>query len=488
MPKTLSPATLLIAALMLASQASSALAGPSEADRAAILASADGYEPHLRSTALALWGYAELGFQERQSSARLQEELRAAGFTVKAGVAGMPTAFVATYRTGLGPVIGLLAEFDALPGFSQAAEPRKAPLAGVENGHACGHNLFGAASVGAAIAVRRWMEASGVKGEIRLYGAPAEEGGSGKVFLVRAGLMPDVDAMLHWHPADANGASQGRTLASISGKFRFHGVASHAAMAPEKGRSALDGVEALDYMVNMMREHVPQDARIHYVITNGGKAPNVVPDFAEAYYYIRHPDAGEARAIFERVLAAARGAALGTGTTMEFVQTGGSFNILPNDTLGHVLHDNLASLPPIARTAQDRDFMERMTATLISPSSVGGDAVPAYASGALSYVSSDVGDVSQVTPTAGLVTQTWAPGTPAHSWQAAAASGAPIGLEGAGQAARALALSVADLFRHPELLDQAKAELTQRQGPGFSYRSLLGEQPPALDYRKAGGD
>jgi aminobenzoyl-glutamate utilization protein B len=463
-----------------------AQATPTPVDRQIILANLDHYAPRLRDTALAIWKYAELGFDERNSSARLQGELRTAGFTIEAGIAGMPTAFVAHYRTGAGPVIGLLAEFDALPDLSQVADPHKATEPGMVNGHACGHNLFGSASVAAAIAVRRWMDASGIKGEVRLYGTPAEEGGSGKIFMVRSGLMADVDAMLHWHPADTTGASQMRTLASISGKFRFHGIAAHAAMAPDKGRSALDGVEAFDVMVNMMREHVPQDARIHYVITNGGKAPNVVPDFAEVYYYVRHPDQAVARAIFDRVMAAAKGAAMGTGTTVEFVQTGGSFNVLPNDILGHVLYDNLASLPPITRTPQDRDFMTRMTTTLASPGPLPGDAIQPYSFGELAYVSSDVGDVSYVAPTAGLTTQTWAPGTSAHSWQAVAASGAPIGIEGAEQAAQALALSIADLFRHPDVMTTAKAELLQRRGPNFSYRSLLGDQPPALDYRKAG--
>lgn len=463
-----------------------AQSAPTAADQQVILADLDHYAPHLRDSALAIWKYAELGFGETKSSARLQDELRAAGFTIEAGVAGMPTAFIAHYRTGPGPVIGLLAEYDALPDLSQVADPHKAPEPAMVNGHACGHNLFGSASVAAAIAVRRWMEASGIKGEVRLYGSPAEEGGGGKIFMVRAGLMADVDAMLHWHPADAMGASQMRTLASISGKFRFHGIAAHAAMAPDKGRSALDGVEAFDVMVNMMREHVPQDARIHYVITNGGKAPNVVPDFAEVYYYVRHPDQNIARAIFDRVMAAAKGAAMGTGTTVEFVQTGGSFNVLPNDTLGHLLYENLASLPPISRTPQDRAFMTRMTATFASPGPLPGDGMQPYSFGELAYVSSDVGDVSHVTPTAGITTQTWAPGTPAHSWQAVAASGAPIGIEGAQQAAQALALSIADLFRHPQILAKAKAELLQRRGADFRYRSLLGDQPPALDYRQAG--
>ncbi|WP_354296260.1 amidohydrolase [Sphingomonas sp. 1185] len=287
------PATvpMLTAVMMAAVPVSVAAAAPtSDADRRAILAEVAATAPEMERAALAIWDYAEQGFQETRSSALLQAQLRAAGFTVQAGVAGMPTAFVARFRTGDGPVIGLLAEFDALPGLAQAALPHREPIAGRDAGHACGHNLLGAATVAAAVAARRWMAANHVAGELRVYGAPAEEGGSGIVFMVRAGLVRDIDAMLHWHPGDRNFASQGRTLANISGTFRFTGIASHAAVAPERGRSALDGVEAMDLMVNQMREHVPQETRIHYVITNGGKAPNVVPETAEVYYYVRHPD------------------------------------------------------------------------------------------------------------------------------------------------------------------------------------------------------
>jgi len=290
-----------------------------------------------------IWEYAEVGFQETKSSALLQKTLGDAGFTIEKSVAGMPTAFIASYGQGK-PVIAILAEFDALPGVSQDAVPEKKAVEGRPAGHACGHHLFGTASSAAAIAVKGWLIANKKQGTIRLYGTPAEEGGSGKVYMVRAGLFNDVDVVLHWHPGAVNSASPGTSLSNKSGKFRFYGIASHAAASPERGRSALDAVEAMDMMVNMLREHVPQETRIHYVITHGGEAPNVVPAFAEVYYYVRHPERDDVKAIWERVVKAAQGAALGTETKMDFEVTGGVYNMLPNESLAKVMDANLRTV------------------------------------------------------------------------------------------------------------------------------------------------
>ena len=287
-------------------------------NQAKLMKSVDSYAPRMSEVALKIWSKPEVGYQETQTSALLQDELKKAGFKIETGVAGIPTAFVARAGTSDGPVIAILAEIDALPGMSQAAMPERKPLPDQIAGHACGHHLFGSGSVAAAIAVKNWLQETGMKGQIRVYGTPAEEGGGGKVYMVRAGLFNDVDVTLYWHPGDANNASQDRNLAYTSAKFRFHGQPSHAAVAPDRGRSALDGVEAMNFMVNYMREHVPQDARIHYVITNGGAAPNIVPEFAESYYYVRHPDARVVAEVFERVKKAAEGAALGTGTTFDY--------------------------------------------------------------------------------------------------------------------------------------------------------------------------
>ncbi len=275
-----------------------------------------------KKIALQIWDYAEVGYKEVKSSALLQQTLKDNGFTVQAGVAEIPTAFVASYGSGK-PVIGILGEFDALPGMSQEAVPEKTAIAGKTAGHACGHHLFGTASVAAGIEIKKLIEQKKLSGTIRVYGCPAEEGGSGKVYMVRAGLFNDVDVVIHWHPGDVNEVTMTSALANTSAKFRFYGLAAHAAAAPEKGRSALDAVEAMDYMVNMMREHVPQETRIHYIITNGGKAPNIVPDFAEVYYYVRHPNRDDVKSIFARVVKAANGAAMGTETKMEYEVIGG---------------------------------------------------------------------------------------------------------------------------------------------------------------------
>src|SRR5262245_26263775 len=310
-------------------------------NQAKLMKSVDSYASRMSEVALKIWSKPELGYQETQTSALLQDELKKAGFRIEAGVAGIPTAFVARAGTSDGPVIAILAEIDALPGMSQAAVPERKPLPDQIAGHACGHHLFGSGSVAAAIAVKSWLQETGMKGQIRVYGTPAEEGGGGKVYMVRAGLFKDVDVTLYWHPSDANNASQDRNLANTTAKFRFHGQASHAAVAPERGRSALDGVEAMNFMVNYLREHVPQDVRIHYVITNGGAAPNIVPEFAESYYYVRHPDPRVVAEVFERVKKAAEGAALGTGTTFDFEVINGVYSVLPNDVLGRVMDANL---------------------------------------------------------------------------------------------------------------------------------------------------
>lgn len=464
-----------------------AVAQASDADRQAIVAESTKLRPQMEKAALDIWKLAEVGYMERESSAILQAQLKAAGFAIEPGIAGMPTAFVARFRQGSGPVIGVLGEFDALPGMAQAAVPERSPIAGQKAGHACGHNLFGAASAAAAIAVKRWMVANKVGGEIRFYGTPAEEGGSGKVFLVRAGLTKDVDAMLHWHASDRNSAAQTSALANSSGKFRFTGIAAHAAAAPDRGRSALDGVEAMNAMVNLMREHVPQETRIHYIITDGGKAPNVVPETAEVYYYVRHPNQQMVKEIMARVKSAAEGAAMGTGTKVAFQQIGGTFDLLPNDTLGRVMFDNLKRVGGVTYTPAETAFAQKIIATLPQgrAAAPAPDAILPYDTGKDGMGSTDVGDVSYTTPTAGMVAAAWVPGTPAHSWQAVAADGMTIGLKGAAVAAQTLALTAADLFRSPQTIIAAKAELEKRRGPNFVYRPLLGDIPPALDYRKS---
>jgi aminobenzoyl-glutamate utilization protein B len=431
-----------------------------------------------------IWTLAEMGYQEKQSAALLQTALSDEGFSIEQGVAGIPTAFIAEYGKGA-PVIAILGEYDALPGLSQKAVPEQ-QSAGKPAGHACGHHLFGTASMAAAIAVKNWLKKNQIKGTIRFYGCPAEEGGSGKVYMVREGLFDDVDVALHWHPAASNAASAGAALANKSAKFRFYGVSAHAAGAPEKGRSALDGVEAMNMMVNMMREHIPQEARIHYVITDGGKAPNVVPNFAEVYYYARHYSRDRVIEIFDRIVKAAEGAALGTGTTMDYEMIGGTHELLPNLTLQKVMYDHLVEAGGVTYTPGERAFAEKISKTLGNDSldEETARAVQPYETTARASGSTDVGDVSFTVPTVGLRAATWVPGTPAHSWQAVAAGGTSIGSKGMMVAAETLILTAIDLFKDPVLVEMARKEFLQRRGPDFKYIPLLGDRAPALDYRQ----
>ncbi len=448
-----------------------------------LIADIDAGRDRYWQAAQSIWRLAELGFQEHKSSALLQDLLKSEGFTLEAGVAGMPTAFVASWGTGA-PVVAILGEFDALPGLSQAAEPERKALADGGAGHGCGHHLFGVASAASAIALKRWLAAGSRQGTIRFYGTPAEEGGSGKVYMVRAGLFRDVDAAIAWHPGDRNSASPATTLANMSAKFRFTGTPSHAAGAPEKGRSALDGVEAMNHMVNLLREHVPQETRLHYVITKGGDAPNVVPGHAEVYHYVRHPEARVVREIFERVVNAARGAALGTDTTMAYEITGGVYNILPNETLSEVQDRHLRRVGGVQYDAAEQAFAAALREKLPPGGLPLGsqETVQKYATGTTGLGSTDVGDVSWTVPTVQVTTATWVPGTPAHSWQAVACGGTTIGLKGMLVAAKAMALMGADLFASPGLVQKARAELDGRRA-GTTYQPLLGDRPPALDYR-----
>jgi len=434
-----------------------------------------------------IWANPELGYLETNSSQLLQKTLTDAGFKVTAGVAGIPTAFVAEYGSGK-PVLGIMAEFDALPGVSQEAVPFRKPVVAGGAGHACGHHLFGAASVAAGISVMDWMKANKIKGTVRVYGTPAEEGGGGKVYMARAGLIQDVDAMLHWHPGAQNAAGATSSLANISTKFRFYGEASHAAAAPERGKSSLDAVEAMNFMVNLMREHVPMETRMHYVITKGGEAPNVVPAFAESYHYVRHPDALVVQQIFERLVKAAEGAALGTQTRMEYEVINGVYNLLPNETLARIMHKNLEKIGGVTYSEEERKFAEEIIKTYpagvkVSPEDA-TKITPFVVSEEGGGGSTDVGDISWLVPTVGLSTATWVPGTSAHTWQAVAAGGMSIGQKGMMVAAKTLTLTAMDIFINPSVTSQALQELNSRRGEGFTYTSLVGNRQAPLDYRK----
>jgi len=453
-------------------------------DASKIMQEIDSKKESYAEIAHTIWSEAEMGYLEYKSSALLKETLENEGFSIKSGVAEIPTAFVAEYGSG-SPVIAILAEYDALPGLSQEAVAEK-KSAGKAAGHACGHHLFGTASSAAAIAAKNWLTSSGKSGTVRLIGCPAEEGGGAKVYMVRAGLFDDVDVALHWHPSSQNAASAGAALANKSAKFRFHGISAHAAGAPQMGRSALDGVEAMNAMVNMMREHIPERARIHYVITSGGKAPNVVPDFAEVYYYARHNRRDVVIDIFDRIVKAAEGAALGTGTTVEYEMINGVHELLPNLTLQKRMHDNLSKVGGMTYTAKELEFANKIAVSLgydKANTDVAASIRP-YKTEAKAYGSTDVGDVSFAVPTVGMGAATWVPGTSAHSWQAVAAGGTSIGHKGMIIAAKTLALTAVDLFKDPDLVKAAQSEFIERRGADFQYIPLLGDRAPALDYRQ----
>lgn len=454
-------------------------------DRDAVLKSLDSKYEHYAGVAKQIWEFAEPGFLEDKSAALLQSELEKAGFKVEKNVSGMPTAFIATYGSGQ-PVIGILGEFDALPGLSQEAfhGERKIKVEGAP-GHGCGHNLFGTGSLAAAIETKEWLLKNKKSGTIRYYGSPAEEAGDGKIFMVRDGLFDDVDAVITWHAGDKNSAGPSTNLATKSGVFRFRGIAAHAAAAPERGRSALDGVEAMNSMVNLMREHTTEATRIHYVILKGGEASNVVPAFAEVEYLIRHRNREEVRQLWDRVVKCAEGAAHGTETTVETVVMGGTFDRLPIETLSRAMHKNLMQVGGVNYNAEEKAFAEQLSKSF-GNKSVSVESASQIQPFGYSHTnaSADTGDVSWVVPTASLTTATYVPGTPGHSWQAVACTGSSIGFKGMMVAAKTLTLTAMDLFTDKQLLEACKKEFNEKRGADFKYESLAGDIAPQLDIRK----
>jgi aminobenzoyl-glutamate utilization protein B len=432
-----------------------------------------------------IWENPELGYLEYISSEILIDELKSSGFDVETGVAGLPTSFVATYDKG-GPVIGFLAEYDALPGLSQDAVPFRMELVEGGNGHGCGHNLFGTAVVASGVALKDWIDENNIQATIKIFGTPAEEGGAGKAFMVREGLFEGVDAVINWHPSDRNSANASTCTAVMQGYFKFRGQSAHAAGSPERGRSALDGVEAMNMMVNMMREHVDQESRIHYVIVNGGMAANVVPDYAVVEYMVRHPDVKEVKDIWQRVIKASEGAAMGTGTEVEVELVSGIYGLLPNETLAKTMHKNLSAVGGVEYDEEEIEFARKIQETLNSPKVPSLSVAKEIQPYRLNHfpASTDVGDVSYVTPTVGLGTATWVPGTAAHTWQATAADGMSIGYKGMMVAAKTMALTGKDLILNPLLIKEAKKEFDERLD-GYVYEALIGDIDPPLDFRKA---
>jgi len=453
-----------------------------------------------------VWQYAELGLFETKSSALHAKILEEAGFQVTKGVADLPTAIIGTYGNE-GPVIGILGEYDALPGLSQQIKPVKEPVVDGAPGQGCGHNLYGAACLAASIVIKNKIEIGELKGTIRYYGCPAEENADGKGWMVKANLFDDVDISLTWHPWDMNYVLATNFQAMYSIVFQFKGRTAHAAADPFNGRSALDAVELMNVGCNYLREHIISEARVHYVITKGGEAPNIVPDEAEVWYYVRAPFLDQVKEINSRVIKVAEGAAMMTETEVDLMFLGGSANILPNTTLEDLLQEKMEEIGPPVFSDEDRVFVhelkksfpEKYFENLISTIPQDGkphferfknrdfcdEILPIFGRGVTQGGSTDVGDVSWVTPLAQFATACAAIGTPGHSWQLASQAGMHIGHTGMLQAAKVLALATAELMQNPELVKKAQQEF-ENQIKITPYSCPLSDDlaPPIEYYRR----
>ena len=471
-----------------------ALAPAAHADNAALKASTakflDAQAGLLGRTNQKIWSFSETSLDEGRSSAELQRLLGANGFKVEAGVAGMPTAFVASYGSGK-PVIGILAEFDALPGVSQASDPRQSPGPNPAAGHACGHSAFGVGSAGAALAIKQLIATGEIKGTVRLYGTPAEETGIGKVYMLRAGYFKDDDVIFTWHPSSLTLAPYGTTLALVNVKFRFRGSAAHAALQPFAGRSALDAVELMNAGVNFMREHVREDARIHYVITDGGGQPNVVPPTAESWYYIRAYEFADVRNYFRWIREIAEGAAKMTQTELAAVDVQSeTHEVIPVPELAKLIHDNLTAVGPPQWTEAELQFARATQTNFGDPSRRGPmkDATPALSARiepladtpGRSASSTDVGDVSWYVPVANLMVAAYGYGLPTHSWPVSAATGSSIGNKALLIAAKTIAASAIDLYQDPARLQRVREDFKRVRGDA-PWQTLIpeGQKAPA---------
>jgi aminobenzoyl-glutamate utilization protein B len=452
--------------LALIVMASLGAAEPLRPSQKSAVAEVEARRSELNAVNKAIWEFAEVGLEEHQSSALLIDKLKAAGFKVRAGVADMPTAFVAEFGSGQ-PIIGILAEYDALPGLSQKVSPERDPVTAEAPGHGCGHSGLGTGALGAALAVKAAMEKHKLPGTVRLYGTPAEETLIGKVYMSLAGEFDQLDACLHWHPGTRNDVWNGETKAAVSAKFTFSGVTAHASGNPEKGRSALDGVELMNVGANYMREHLKEDARVHYVITNGGGAPNVVPAKATVWYYVRANNHVDVERNFAWLKDIAEGAAKMSRTTVSVQIDTDCHEIIPNDPLAELLLRNLDRVGAPKFTPEEQTFARRLQEPVTrefgtvfelaideeihrKPKVGGGSG------------STDVGDISWHIPTGGLRTACFAADAPGHSWQNVAAIGSTIGEKGIAYAAKVLACTALDLLENPQALAAAKEDFARR--------------------------
>jgi aminobenzoyl-glutamate utilization protein B len=445
--------------------------------KAAALAWVDANAATLNRVNRNIWSWAETGLEEVKSSKELQDLLRANGFAVEAGVAGMPTAFVASFGTGQ-PVIGILAEFDALPGLSQDAAAERKARPEVMAGHGCGHSVFGTASTAGAIAIKQALAAGTIKGTVKLFGTPAEETGIGKTYMLREGTFKGVDTILGWHAGDRTATGWDYSKAMVSVKFRFEGLPAHASVSPHQGRSALDAVELMSMGANYMREHVKEDTRIHYVITNGGGQPNVVPPTAEVWYYLRANKHTDVEEYFVWLTEIARAAAAMSRTKLIETRVDADMHeVLPNRTLVDLIHKNLELVGPPVFDEREKAFA-RATQKDLKP-------VPALALAERveplptgdpeqGTHSTDVGDLTWFFPVGQFTAATYSYGAPGHSWQVVACTGMSIGEKGMMVAAKTIAATGVDLYRSPNLIERARED-HKKMMSGQKYTTLIPE-------------
>lgn len=442
----------------------------------------------LENVANYLWENPETAFTEFKSAAYLCDVLRKEGFEVKENLAGIQTAFSGTYGSGK-PVIGILGEFDALSGLSQEAGSLEQKSLGGAAGHGCGHHLYAAGALGAAIAVKKWLETTGNPGTVVFLGTPGEEGGSGKSFMARDGVFDHLDAAFTWHPGFANKLWTDRSLANYQVLYKFDGTPSHASSRPDLGRSALDAVELMNIGVQFLREHMPNFCRIHYAITDaGGMSPNVVQPHAEVLYLIRGADNATVKDLYQRVNDIATGAALMTSTKESHVFIKACSNLVHNTVLRKILHEKLVELGPPELEEEEirtaRAFSETALANVpqADPDSPIWNEIWDYTEEEnQGYSSTDVGDVSWVCPTAQILTATFARGTPPHTWQMVAQGKLPLAHKMTRYAAKVMAASAVELMSSPDLLAQAQAEFRSRVGKGYEAPIPKDVTPKPMD-------
>lgn len=449
----------------------------------AIVSSVESHQSEYIAMSDKIWAFAETAFEENQSSKILSDFAELQGFKVERGVADLPTAFIASYGSGK-PIIGILGEFDALPGLSQKAEPTKNPLNNGAPGHGCGHNLFGVGSLGAAIAIKEQMEAGSLKGTVKFFGTPAEEKFFGKLFMARAGLFDDLDVCVDWHPEAQTVADVQSGLSLVDFIVEFNGQAAHAAMDPWNGKSASDGMELYTTGINFLREHIRPSVRIHYHMMDAGDVVNVVPDYAKIWTRVRDTHKKDMLVVYERVKEIARGAAIMANVDYKITLVSGLHETLVNRAGGAIMQKNLELLGPITYTANEVSFAKRIQEVTGKPQ-VGLDASINPLRETLEHPgggSSDVGDVSWIVPEIRLGVTTAPTDTPWHSWAVVACGGMSIGHKGMIQAAKALALTMSDLYKDSNLIDAVKKEFKERKGD-YNYEAILPEGPASIPNR-----